>query len=238
MTVWPCVPALPTWLQQATLGQVVRHLAGLPPAGALEDLYPGQDWTTARAMEAFRHAPPPVFVPGSRFSYSNVGYILLAHVVESASGKTFADFVQEALFGPLDRAAMSFPPIGDRMGFAQLAGMGPNRPLSHGDGGLWTTARGFVGWLDSQNCDALGISELVEAPARLPDGTVVDYGWGIGLRTHRGKPLFAHGGSWRGACCKAVRSRAFGVSIAVFAADHAEQDNVGLLVDMILDAST
>ncbi len=232
------VPDLPAWGKDVTILQVLGHVAGFPPAGELERQIGDTSWTTAGAIEALRRAPAPADLPGRRFSYSNVGYVCLATIVEHASGQDFAGFVQQGLFEPLGLTELTIARAPEVPGFPQAASMRPSLPLSWGDGGLWTTAPGFAHWLARQNEDALNIARLVEAPARLSDGTAVDYGWGIGLRSHRGQPLFSHGGSWGGACCKAVRSRAFGVSIAAFAASETEQDNVGALVGMLLDAAT
>lgn len=232
------IPDLPTWAQEVTTLQLLGHTASFPPSGVLESQLVAASWTTAGAIEALRHAPDPSALPGSRFSYSNVGYVCLAAIVECASGQDFASFTQQALFEPLGLTEMIIAHERDVPDFPQAATMGHSMPLSWGDGGLWATAPDFARWLERQNEDALHIALQVEAPARLNDGTVVDYGWGLGLRSHRNQPLFVHGGSWHGACCKAVRSRAFGVSIAVFAGNNAEQDNVGALVGMLLDAAT
>lgn len=48
------------------------------------------------------------------------------------------------------------------------------------------------------NADELGISELVQSPGRLDDGTTLDYGWGIGIRMHAGYRAYRHGGGWPG----------------------------------------
>jgi len=229
---------LPAWAQGVTILQALGHTASLPPSGLLESQLGDTDWTMDSALAALRLAPAPAHAPGSRFSYSNVGYVCRARVVEQASGQDFAGFVREALFEPLGLTGLTMARESEVIGFPQINAMGPSLPLSCGDGGLWTTASGFAHWLASQNDDALHIARQVETSIRLTDGTPVDYGWGIGLRSYRSQPLFIHGGSWRGACCKAVRSRAFGVSIAAFAASEAEQDNVGHLVDMLLDAAT
>ena len=232
------IPDLPEWVQEVTILQLLGHAGGLPPAGLLEGRLGDADWTTAAAIEALCRAPPPTEPPGRRFSYSNVGYVCLARVVEHVSGENFADFVRGALFEPLGLTGLMMARESEARSFPQAATMGPGLPLSWGDGGLWATASGFARWLACQNEDALDLARQVEAPARLADGTATDYGWGLGLRTFRGQPLFIHGGSWRGARCKAVRSRAFGVAIAVFAGGGAEQDNVGQLIDMLLDAAT
>lgn len=232
------VPRLPTWLDEVTILQLLGHTGSLPPSGAAEKLLPDVAWTTSRALDALRHAPPPVHPPGSRFSYSNIGYICLASIVESVSGQEFADFINDALFEPLglrDMTLMRERAVPDEPQFTM---MGPSLPLSQGDGGLWATASGFVNWLACQNDDVMHIAHRVETAARLTDNTQIDYGWGIGLRSYRDRPLFVHGGSWQGACCKAVRSRALGISIAAFAASEAEQHNVGNLVDLLLDAAS
>src|SRR3546814_17857338 len=42
-----------------------------------------------------------LFDPGTRFSYTNTGYILLAEVVRAASGKTLRPFAEARIFRPL-----------------------------------------------------------------------------------------------------------------------------------------
>lgn len=49
-----------------------------------------------------RHQPPLQFKPGTRFSYNNSGYVLLALIVERVSGKTYEQYVQEKIFRPLN----------------------------------------------------------------------------------------------------------------------------------------
>lgn len=41
------------------------------------------------------------FIPGTKFEYSNTGYILLARIVEIISGKKFSKFVKSEIFDPL-----------------------------------------------------------------------------------------------------------------------------------------
>jgi CubicO group peptidase (beta-lactamase class C family) len=43
---------------------------------------------------------PPRFEPGTRFEYSNYGFILLGAIVEAASGESYYDYVREHVFGP------------------------------------------------------------------------------------------------------------------------------------------
>jgi D-alanyl-D-alanine carboxypeptidase len=43
---------------------------------------------------------PPRFEPGSRFEYSNYGFVLLGAIVEAASGESYYDYVRANVFAP------------------------------------------------------------------------------------------------------------------------------------------
>jgi CubicO group peptidase (beta-lactamase class C family) len=40
--------------------------------------------------------------PGNQFAYSNFGYYLLTHILEQVSGQSYADFLNQAIFTPLN----------------------------------------------------------------------------------------------------------------------------------------
>ena len=47
-------------------------------------------------------SPQPLdFAPGSAYKYSNSGYSLLGYIIESASGKSYWEFLQTRIFNPL-----------------------------------------------------------------------------------------------------------------------------------------
>lgn len=226
---------LPPWSATITPRQLAHHTSGLPPAGELEARMTG-DWNEAFVFGALADLVELPSSPGAAYSYSNAGYVLLARIIAEASGMPLAEFAATRLFEPLGRL--------DGIGFAtditaqpQLPLLGPHLPLTHGDGGLWSTARGFAQWLDHQNRDTLGIADLVTTPGRLNDGTPVDYGWGLGLRQHRSHPLLIHGGEWMGAQAKAVRSRALGVAFAGFVAGTDAERLNDLVTAGLADAS-
>ena len=41
------------------------------------------------------------FAPGERYAYNNTGYYLLGHIIEKASGRPYANFLQDRIFAPL-----------------------------------------------------------------------------------------------------------------------------------------
>jgi len=44
------------------------------------------------------------FAPGSRFKYNNTGYILLGHVIEAVSGKSYEDYIKDHILTPIGLA--------------------------------------------------------------------------------------------------------------------------------------
>ena len=57
----------------------------------------------ARALDDYRPvilAERPQFRPGSRFSYSNSGFLVLGAIVEHASGRSFDEYIRDRVFAP------------------------------------------------------------------------------------------------------------------------------------------
>jgi D-alanyl-D-alanine carboxypeptidase len=52
---------------------------------------------------------PPLFPPGTAWSYSNTNYILVGLMVEAATGRTVHELVQQRITGPLRLAGTTFP---------------------------------------------------------------------------------------------------------------------------------
>lgn len=100
--------------------------------------------TSGLAMDHPMTGPLPLdleFPPGTRYSYANVGYVVLAEVVSRAAGMPLADFARWRIFEPLGMTGSMFWSGPEPMppGAAPLDPVHP-APLSIGDGGLWSTA--------------------------------------------------------------------------------------------------
>ena len=94
--------APPSW-DGVTIFHVLTHSAGIPnltatPAYAELKLLPT---SSARRLQSLLDLALE-FKPGERMSYTNTGYVLLGVLIERVSGKRYADFLQEAIFTPLD----------------------------------------------------------------------------------------------------------------------------------------
>ena len=218
---------LPDWGREISARQLAHHTAGLPEAGIAEAAAQG-DWTDDAALAYLSRLESLTAAPGTAYRYANLGYILLARVIAAVTGRDLAEFVADRLELP---EGMGF--TNHIAGYAQSTSLGPRLPLSFGDGGLWTTAGAFARWLDTQTRDRQGIAPLVTEPAALRDGTTVPYGWGLGLRSFCGRPLYIHGGEWTGATAKAARCPSFGIAVVALASGP-PIEAVSALVDTVL----
>jgi D-alanyl-D-alanine carboxypeptidase len=88
-----------------TIRQLLTHTSGLPDYGTLREYHqavrssPGNPWSEAELLERSL-VQGLQFEPGAKSSYSNIGYLLLRCIIESISGKSFADVVQKNFSSP------------------------------------------------------------------------------------------------------------------------------------------
>lgn len=88
-----------------TIKQLLTHIGGLIPDNALNDYKQGP-------MVAFQkiNELEPRWEPGTRFAYTDVGFIVLAEVVRKQSGKPINKFAKEHIFQPLRMKETTYNP--------------------------------------------------------------------------------------------------------------------------------
>ncbi|MGC2060519.1 MAG: serine hydrolase [Candidatus Sulfotelmatobacter sp.] len=105
----PVAKYLPEFAQNGkddvTIRQLLTHYSGLAPDLDLKSLWEGKD--TAYRM-AFGETPDDP--PGSRFSYSDINFIVLGALVERVSGETLDEYCQRHIFLPLKMTHTRFLP--------------------------------------------------------------------------------------------------------------------------------
>jgi D-alanyl-D-alanine carboxypeptidase len=108
------LPSLVPNGQGITLRQLLNHTSGVynytddPRVIASLVGNPLAVWTPA-ALVAVATSHRPTFPPGTGWSYSNTGYIVLGMVVEKATGHALADELRARIFDPVGLARTSLP---------------------------------------------------------------------------------------------------------------------------------
>jgi CubicO group peptidase (beta-lactamase class C family) len=151
------------------------------------------------------------FEPGTRWSYSNTGYLLLGRVVEKVSKEPLGAFLKRRILDPLGMKHSAFEPgpglegrargyTSFALGAAELAPQEAEGWL-HAAGGLWCSATDLARW-------DLGLMEgkvlrpesfrLMTAKRKLADGRAKDYGCGLSISERDGETIVAHSGAVSG----------------------------------------
>jgi D-alanyl-D-alanine carboxypeptidase len=185
-----------TRAQDITLLDLMNHVSGYP------DYYP-LDFVDSRMETAIapddliqRYAGEKLdFEPGTKWSYSNTGYVILGRVVEKVSGQKLGDFMTRRILQPLGMDHSFFGPSvpGREMaaGYTRFA-FGPQTPARpeaqgwlDGAAGLNCTALDLVKWdmslIDGRLLNAESYA-LMTQPRKLANGRAREYGCGIGVK--------------------------------------------------------
>jgi len=99
-----------------TIQRLLSHTAGITDGLGYSGFEPGEqpqslEESLTRAADADEGVNATVHVglePGSQFNYSGGGYTLLQLVVEEVSGQSFASFMKESIFEPLNMMHSSY----------------------------------------------------------------------------------------------------------------------------------
>ena len=84
---------------------LLTHQAGLTPDNALSEYQLGRE---SAFENIFRLKAR--YEPGTRFMYSDVGFILLDKLIEDASGSKVSEFARDNLFEPLGMRETGYLP--------------------------------------------------------------------------------------------------------------------------------
>ena len=91
--------------QDVTIYQLLTHQSGFIPDNADADYLQGPEIAFQKIF-----ALTPQASPGTKFIYSDVGFIVLGELVRRLSGKSVAEFSRENLFQPLEMKDTRFLP--------------------------------------------------------------------------------------------------------------------------------
>ena len=141
---------------------------------------------------------PQKFPPGEKFSYCNGGYIVLAVIIERATGRVFQDFIESEV---CDRAGLTktrFLRSDDLPGDAALGYLFDNGNRTNvlhlpvrgnGDGGIYTTADEllafWVALFEGRIVSRKSLAEMIRPRSDVPEE---DMRYGMGFYLHATGP--------------------------------------------------
>lgn len=184
-----------------TVRQLLQHRSGLPEfagePGADEWIAANENRTlTPSAAVAIALGKPAQFVPGTSFVYTNTNYIVLGMLVESVTGRSYADELQSRILDPLDLEDTYLPAAGERdirgdhlTGYQDLDGgltdvsrTEPSIPWSAG--AMVSTGTDLnTFWralLDGQVVPAEQLAEMTTPQVATTEAEGLGYGMGVG----------------------------------------------------------
>lgn len=190
-------PAVPADKAGITIHQLLSHTSGLrrvPGAPRSEDELVGAAMAT-----------PLGSAPGAEYFYSNLGYNLLALIVERVTGMPFARYMTDHVFGPAGLRGtwiVTSPPRplprtrvyrgGTDMGDLLISHNGPPGPGDVGSVGVVTTLDDLYRWERALRAGTvLSPQQRARWWSEQSDG--YGYGWAVGT-TARGTAVVQHDG--------------------------------------------
>ena len=226
----------PAYGKTITIRNLLNHTSGLPD---YEDLMAAAEkrkdvalWSAehqiqdAEVLELLRRETAGKFAPGTQWSYSNSGYVVLGLVVAKISGKPFREFLRERIFTPLKMSGTLAYQRGQNEVEQRAYGHSKEgntwketdqSPTSAtlGDGGIYSSLSDLAKWDEALEQHTL-LTEQEMQPALTPaklstsaqpkwpansdraEGAPVAYGFGWFLDPYRNHPRMWHYGDTLG----------------------------------------
>src|SRR5579863_4861116 len=90
-----------TW-KDVTVRELLSHTAGF--GDYPQDFNFRKDWTEAEELKLIESIPL-AYPPGTKWEYSNFGYVTLGILIHHVTGQFYGDFLQQRIFRPLEMSS-------------------------------------------------------------------------------------------------------------------------------------
>jgi CubicO group peptidase (beta-lactamase class C family) len=195
--------------EKITVRHLLTHTAGTTDYP--DDFDFRRDYTEAELLKR-AEAIPLAFQPGEKWSYSNLGYVLLGILIHKVSGQFYGDFLQERVFKPLGMTTARIISEADIVpnraaGYRLVKGELKNQEWvsptlnTTADGALYLTVYDMAKWdaaLYTEKLLKRSSLQQMWTPVKLNNGKTYPYGFGWSLSEVRGHQILEHGGAWQG----------------------------------------
>jgi CubicO group peptidase (beta-lactamase class C family) len=209
-------PEAPAAWRTITVRNLLNHTSGLAEyTEAKVDGKPVLDYRrdySEEELTRLTYSLPLEFAPGSRWKYSNTGYLLLGALIHRTSGHFYGELLREKIFTPLGMKSARIISEEDIVpnraaGYRLVQGQLKNQEWmapsinTTADGALYLSVRDYLAWDVGLRANAMLSPESwtqVYSPARLTDGSHYPYGFGWDVESWHGQPWYHHEGAWQG----------------------------------------
>ncbi|WP_273006700.1 serine hydrolase domain-containing protein [Chryseobacterium sp.] len=192
---------------QITIHMMLSHMSGLPMD--FDELYLNQVSLNQDLVLNYIAQKELLFPPGKQTSYSNIGYYLLARIIEKVSGKSYSMYLKDNIFDPLkmkETGVMTndevIPNMADRYikkGKSYIKNPYINWMFNIGHDGIYSTADDLLKW----DRALYGTTILSEKMKQLMFTSYNEQNFGYGFMINpfynQGHKLIAHDGGFFGA---------------------------------------
>ncbi|UCF19594.1 MAG: serine hydrolase [Gemmatimonadota bacterium] len=242
------VPELPDYGSPITIRHLIHHTSGIRDyleLMGLAGLELGYFHEDQGVIELLARQRALNFEPGDQYLYSNSGYLLLAVIVERASGQSLKQYAQEQIFDPLgmenthfhddyqhlivNRASSYFPGEGGYRNFLTTFDR-------VGSGGVFSNVEDLFLWDQNFFHHRVGGSDVVERlheRGERNSGRQISYAFGLVIGEYRGLRVVDHGGALGGYRSDLIRFPDQDFSVIILA--NLSSINAGALARRVAD---
>ena len=208
---------------EITIHQLLNHTSGLPEHPETFDI---RKFRPTNKIDSDKTIDVTLaFTPGSSFSYSNKGYILLGYIIEKTSGKTLDAYFAENIFNPLDMKNTGFKNensfidnlavgyLSYKKDKAETSWSEANIGVVRGSSGLCSTVEDLVKW-DNALTNKKLISEESYNHMYTPYENNYGYGWYV-YKDSNEKSYYEHYGVGSGYRSYLLRNVAENITVII-----------------------
>ena len=194
-----------------TIRELLSHTAGF--GDYPKDFNFRKDWTEDELLKLVETIPL-AYRPGTKWEYSNLGYLTLGILIHRVTGEFYGDVLQKRIFQPLDMRSTRIISEADIIpnrsaGYRLVKGELKNQewvaPMVNttADGSLYFSILDLAKWdaaLYTEKLLKRGSFDLMWTPVVLKNGqrNKAGYGFGWFIEQRDGHRCVHHDGSWQG----------------------------------------
>ncbi|WP_223609211.1 serine hydrolase [Chryseobacterium sp. OSA05B] len=195
---------LPAYAQNVSIRQLLNHTSGIKDYESI--IFSKKGLTNQDVLGWLNGLTQLQFPSGSKFEYSNSGFIILSLIIEKVSKQSYGTFLSEHIFVPL---GMKNTWVYDSSTASKNRATGYNKNkqlddysiLTTGDGGIYSTPEDlhrFDQGLRNFKLINKSNTDLMYTPAKLTDGKLSYYGFGWFIEESDGRKTVSHTGGLSG----------------------------------------